>query len=70
VPDKVKEKTAWLKDTGKKVQHDGTKPHNDKGNEVFLDQAGSANGWNTQFIAKPAQSPELNVLNLGFFASL
>lgn len=52
---------------GIRIQHDGAKPH---GNEEMLRQAGLADGWNIKFVTQPAQSPDLNVMDLGLFNSL
>ena len=56
--------------SGINVQHDGAKPHNGMGNLVVLTAAGLAHGWNIKFITQPAQSPDLSILDLGFFSSL
>ena len=44
--------------------------HNRRGNEEILRQAGLADGWHIRFVTQPAQSPDLNILDLGFFAAL
>lgn len=56
--------------SGINVQHDGAKPHNGMGNLVVLTAAGLAHGWNIRFTTQPAQSPDLSILDLGFFSSL
>lgn len=66
----VKEKMAWRKHTGIVIQHDGAGPHNGKGNTAALTAAGLANGWHIKFRTQPAQSPDLNIMDLGFFHSL
>jgi hypothetical protein len=68
--DKVKEKMPWMHGRPLFIQHDGAKPHNGHGNAEYFDAQGSLDGWNIQFITQPAQSPDLNILDLGFFASL
>jgi hypothetical protein len=70
VLDKVKEAMPWRKNTGIKIQHDGAGPHNGKGNTEALRLAGLAGGWKIKFVTQPAQSPDLNILDLGFFHSL
>eukprot|EP00600_Ochromonadales_sp_CCMP1393_P003869 CAMPEP_0174994192 /NCGR_PEP_ID=MMETSP0004_2-20121128/23492_1 /TAXON_ID=420556 /ORGANISM="Ochromonas sp., Strain CCMP1393" /LENGTH=63 /DNA_ID=CAMNT_0016248387 /DNA_START=118 /DNA_END=306 /DNA_ORIENTATION=+ len=52
------------------IQHDGAKPHTDKGNPELLMQAGIQDGWKIQFLVQPPQSPDLNKLDLSLFASL
>lgn len=54
------------------IQHDGAKPHTGKGNTahwptMFAEQYP---GRRIEVVVQPAQSPDLNVLDLGFFSSL
>jgi hypothetical protein len=35
-----------------------------------LKEAGARDGWNIRFVSQPAQSPDLDILDLGFFNSL
>jgi hypothetical protein len=60
----------WRRASGLNVQHDGAKPHNGLGNLAALTAAGLADGWNIKFTTQPVQSPDLNILDLGFFSSL
>ncbi|XP_021725359.1 uncharacterized protein LOC110692635 [Chenopodium quinoa] len=46
-----------------------TGPHQVPGDEEFL-AATQANGFNIQFVFQPAQSPDLNVLDLGLFKAI
>ena len=51
------------------IQQDNATPH------ILLDdpevvEACTADGWNIQMICQPPNSPDLNVLDLGFFASI
>jgi len=52
------------------VQQDGASPHTGKGNPEILNSAGMGHGWLVELVTQPAQSPDLNVNDLGFFASL
>lgn len=52
------------------IQHDGATPHTGKGNSELLDIAGGAGGHDISFQIQPAQSPDLNKLDLCLFASL
>jgi hypothetical protein len=70
VIDKVKEKLFWRKDAAIYIQHDGAKPHNGCGNLEFFRQFGVQDGWNIIVVTQPPQSPDLNILDLGFFNSL
>jgi len=67
---KVKAKMPWLKESGIVIQHDGASPHNGKGNDARLLIAGQENNWNITFITQPAQSPDLNKLDLCLFNSM
>ena len=70
VLDCVKEKMAWRKHSGIIIQHDRASPHNGLGNTAALNVAGLAHGWHIRWRTQPAQSPDLNLLDLGFFHSL
>jgi len=70
VLDKVKEKLFWLKDFRINIQQDGAKPHASKVYSNRLAELGRMDGWNIVFVTQPAQSPDLNILDLGFFRSL
>ena len=61
-PSPFKKKTIY-------VQQDNAKPHFSD-NDADIVALGSADGWNIQFKAQPANSPDLNVLDLGFFNSI
>lgn len=57
-----KSQTIW-------IQQDNAKPH------VPVDDpdvvaAGQSDGWDIRIVCQPAQSPDFNVLDLGFFASI
>lgn len=51
------------------IQQDNAKPHARDNDEVLLAER-SKDGWNIQFQSQPPNSPDLNVLDLGFFNSI
>ncbi|XP_021763963.1 uncharacterized protein LOC110728627 [Chenopodium quinoa] len=51
------------------IQWDNARPHQVPTDDEFL-AATIANGFNIQFVFQPAQSPDLNVLDLGLFRSI
>ena len=53
-----------------RVQQDGATPHTGHDNPRKLNLAGKAGGWNIKLVTQPAQSPDLNINDLGFFSSL
>lgn len=61
-PPTYKKKTIY-------VQQDNAKPHFSD-NDADIVALGSADDWNIKFKAQPANSPDLNVLDLGFFNSI
>ncbi|XP_021763623.1 uncharacterized protein LOC110728256 [Chenopodium quinoa] len=65
----IKEK--WPESLPKNVtiQWDNAKPHQIPRDEDFV-AATTSNGFNIQFVFQPAQSPDLNVLDLGLFRSI
>lgn len=67
---KIKQRMPWLRGEMVKIQHDGARPHTGKGAEAFIAAAGSTDGWRFRFKLQPAQSPDLNILDLGFFHAL
>lgn len=52
------------------IQHDGASPHHTQGNRDAFAAAGVLDGWQIRLVQQPANSPDLNILDLGFFASL
>jgi len=60
----------WLRDEQLIFQHDGAKPHTGHNNTEALNTFGSTEGWTVTFVTQPSNSPDLNILDLGFFASL
>lgn len=51
------------------IQQDNAKPHVSPDAPDVV-QAGTADGWDISLSFQPANSPDLNVLDLGFFASI
>lgn len=51
-------------------QHDGAKPHVAKANQRNWAKHGRMKGYDIRVVTQPAQSPDLNVNDLAFFASL
>lgn len=66
----IKIHMAWLKGEQIIVQHDGARPHTGKDNQFLLECVGHADGWNISFRTQPAQSPDLNVLDLTLFHAM
>ena len=66
----IKQKMPWLRNQEIVVQQDGARPHTGKGNLDALRQAGNEGHWSINLIMQPAQSPDLNINDLGFFRSL
>jgi hypothetical protein len=65
-------KRLWPKeDAGKTIfiQQDNAKSHVDKNDEDFL-QAASEGGFDIQLTCQPSNSPDLNILDLGFFNAI
>ncbi|CAM9741400.1 unnamed protein product, partial [Sphacelaria rigidula] len=60
----IKLKMPWLRSKRVIVQQDGASPHTGKSNPEILNSAGMG------LVTQPAQSPDLNVNDLCFFASL
>ena len=60
----------WLRSKRVVVQQDGASPHTGKNNPEIRNSAGMGRGWMVELVTQPAQSPDLNVNDLGFFASL
>ncbi|CAH9073884.1 unnamed protein product [Cuscuta europaea] len=48
------------------IQQDNARPHISVHDEIFIEAATSF-GFNIRLICQPAQSPDFNVLDLGFF---
>ena len=70
VMDAIKQKMPWLKESGIIIQQDGVSSHTCVDSLNAIRTAGLADGWNITVVTQPAQSPDLNILDLGFFRSL
>jgi hypothetical protein len=68
--DNVRLKMAWLQNTQIVIQQDNAKPHIGKGNMNLLNLRGKDHGFNICVQNQPAQSPDLNKLDLAFFHGL
>ncbi|CAN0188679.1 unnamed protein product, partial [Laminaria digitata] len=66
----IKKKMPWQRAKRVVVQQDGASPHTGKNNPEILNSAGMGQGWSVELVTQPAQSPDLNIKDLGFFASL
>ena len=67
---KIKEKMPWMRNQRLFIQHDGAKPHNGNENIAQIEAHANQDGWHIEIITQPAQSPDLNILDLGFFSSI
>ena len=76
--DAIREKMWWFSrasgkpESGKIIwyQHDGARPHTAAKNEKQWSLHGKRKGFDIRVVTQPAQSPDLNVNDLAFFASL
>ncbi|CAM9592210.1 unnamed protein product, partial [Sphacelaria rigidula] len=66
----IKLKMPWLRSKRVIVQQDRASPHTGKNNPEILNSAGMGRGWIVELVTQPAQSPDMNVNDLGFFTSL
>lgn len=51
------------------IQQDNAKTHIDVNDPAFV-QAAQVDGWDIRLVCQPSNSPDLNVLDLGFFAAI
>ncbi|CAH9073765.1 unnamed protein product [Cuscuta epithymum] len=51
------------------IQQDNVRPHISKNDQEF-NHAASEDGWNIRLSMQPPNSPDMNVLDLGFFNSI
>jgi hypothetical protein len=65
--DAMKMKMNFLMEKTFIIQHDGGKTHSMLNAEAILEAARSTNGWSFPMDRQPGQSPDLNILDLGFF---
>ncbi|KAG3019618.1 hypothetical protein PC119_g10234 [Phytophthora cactorum] len=64
----IREKWHGRKSRTIKVQQDNARPHVQDINAALV-KAGQDYGWDIQMVSQPPRSPDLNVLDLGFFHS-
>ncbi|XP_074314843.1 uncharacterized protein LOC141651013 [Silene latifolia] len=64
-------KRKWPENASKTIyiQQDNARPHINNSDADFR-AAASSNGWNIQLVQQPPNSPDLNVLDLGFFRAI
>ncbi|XP_074265511.1 uncharacterized protein LOC141587948 [Silene latifolia] len=64
-------KAKWPSTASKHIiiQHDNARPHIDNSDPDFR-AAATADGWNIELKNQPPNSPDLNVLDLGFFRAI
>ncbi|KAH9109886.1 hypothetical protein LEN26_013915 [Aphanomyces euteiches] len=65
----IKRKMSFLKNSKIFIQQDNAGPHSKSVNYRF-NQVGSYDGWNVALKNQPANSPDFNLLDLGFFNSI
>ncbi|KAG3078961.1 hypothetical protein PC121_g7103 [Phytophthora cactorum] len=65
----IREKWSGKKSTTIKVQQDNAGPHVQDDNADII-EAGQEGGWDIQMVSQPPRSPDMDVLDLGFFNSL
>lgn len=63
----IKDKMPWLEPGNGTIEQDGASPHTGNDTEK-LNRAGREEGWERILVAQSAQSPNLNIKNLGLFA--
>lgn len=68
--DCVQRKMSWYTNRPIIIQQDGAKPHTGSNNVMRMNNFANGRGWNISVITQPAQSPDLNKLDLCFFHSL
>ena len=66
---KIRAKLYHLRETGIEVQQDGATPHMGQF-EARINDILSAGNWNCRLINQSAQSPDLNIMDLGLFHSM
>ena len=66
----IKEKMPWLQGQHFIVQQDNAPAHVGKGNMAFFDTQRHVDGWDIEVVNQPAQSPDMNINDIGFFRSL
>lgn len=62
---KIRERLHWKKHEKIIIRQDGAKPHNGDGNKAFFARHGQLYGWNIEVDTQCAQSPDVNILDIG-----
>jgi hypothetical protein len=65
----IKQKVPWLKSTKLVIQQDGAGAHVADNDPAVLSACGDG-GWTISLAKQPPNSPDLNILDLGFFCSI
>jgi hypothetical protein len=68
--DTIEKMMPWLEGYTVIIQQDGARPHTGNDTVSDLEAAGTGDGWTVKVVTQPAQSPDLNINDLGFFHSL
>ncbi|KAG2816895.1 hypothetical protein PC113_g23033 [Phytophthora cactorum] len=66
----IREKWPGRKSTTIKVQQDNAGPHVQDDNADIIEAGQEGGGWDIQMVSQPPRSPDMSVLDLGFFNSL
>jgi hypothetical protein len=64
VLDTIKEKLPWKSNKTLKIQQNGARPHTGHNSNARIAAAESTEGWKITIFNQPAQSPDLNILDL------
>ena len=70
VYDMIEAKMPWLAGSPYFIQQDGARPHTANGTIEDLIAGGTGDGFVPIIVTQPPNSPDLNINDLGFFASL
>jgi len=68
--DCMKEKMPFIDQNTFRIQQDGAGPHTGKDSPAKIEAAALLKGMKVQVMTQPSNSPDLNILDLGFFHSL
>ena len=66
----IEAKMPWLAGSPYFIQQDGARPHTANGTIEDLIAGGTGDGFVPIIVTQPPNSPDLNINDLGFFASL
>lgn len=65
----IKEKWIGRRSSSILIQQDNASPHNNATTDT-INATGRSGGWNIRMSNQPANSPDLNILDLGFFRAI